>query len=87
MNKDNYYERCQLLGALMWIVAAISGSIGIEWKNNSIIRFSAYMFILIGLYSIAFYLYFKRAPVLKGISPSKNWLISIMRAIQKNKIS
>ena len=84
MDKNRLYTISQNIGAFMWGIALLSGLIGVKWGKTILMHISAYTLILIGLYGIGFYLYFKRAPVLVGVSPKSmvaivgNFIISAL---------
>jgi len=67
-NDDGSYHLLNYIGTGLYVLVIIFGITGIITRRNLFLHIAAYILILIGVYSIALYIYFKKTPILKGIS-------------------
>lgn len=68
MDKNRLYAVSEQVGGLLWGIIALVGFISTKMWNLTLLRITAYLLILLGLYYLAIYFYFKKAPVLMGVS-------------------
>jgi len=58
----NYFE------TFLWVLIFVIGFIGLYKQNNNLLRITAYLLIFLGIYWIITSIYFKKSPVLRGVS-------------------
>lgn len=68
MNKNKLYEYRNYGERILWILILIIGYAGIYTKKTIFFSILAFLLVFLGVYFITTLLYFKKSPVLKGVS-------------------
>jgi len=59
----------------LWLLAALLAIIGVKMNQPLLVKASAYVLIILAVYLICTYLYFKKSPVLRGVSATSKLAI------------
>jgi len=68
--KNKLYDFRNYGEILLWVLVFLFGYLSTYTKKSIFIQLTAYSLISLGIYLIVTYLYFKKSPILKGISPT-----------------
>ena len=69
MDNNRFYEISNYIGTFLYVLMIILVIIG-SILNRTLLRFSAYVFIIIGVYGIWIHIYFKKSSIIRGVSPT-----------------
>ncbi|MBI4738062.1 hypothetical protein HY772_00590 [Candidatus Woesearchaeota archaeon] len=72
MNRERLFSIRNYVETFLWILAILFGFAGGRTLNRLFLSISAYTLIFISVYLLISYVYFKRAPTLRG-SPRTGW--------------
>ena len=70
ISSDNPYSFRNYIEFFLWLVVILLSLVGLIKRNNILLQLTAYTLVFLGIYLIITYLYFKKSPILSGISPT-----------------